>query len=59
MTSALDAENTELIEKEILRLNRKGVTVLWVTHNTAQSRKYASRLLTLENGRIQSSEEIK
>ncbi len=59
VTSALDAENTELVEKEILRLNRKGVTVLWVTHNAAQSRKYANRLLTLENGRIQSLEGIK
>ncbi|WP_330545731.1 ABC transporter ATP-binding protein [Caproiciproducens sp. NJN-50] len=59
VTSALDAENAELVEKEILRMNRKGVTVLWVTHNDAQSRKYADRLLTLENGRIQSSEEIK
>lgn len=59
VTSALDAGNTELIEKEILYLNQRGITVLWVTHNAAQSRKYATRLLTLENGQIQSLEAIK
>ncbi|MCI1954949.1 MAG: ATP-binding cassette domain-containing protein [Oscillospiraceae bacterium] len=58
-TSALDADNAELVEKEIYRLNQKGVTVLWVTHNDAQSRKYANRLLTIENGQIQSREELK
>ena len=58
-TSALDASNTELIEKEILHLNQKGITILWVTHNDAQSRKYANKLLTIENGQIESLEEIK
>lgn len=56
VTSALDAENTGLVEKAVLALSRKGVTVLWVTHNDEQSRKYANKLLTVENGRMKSLE---
>lgn len=59
VTSALDADNTGLVEKAILGLNQRGITVLWVTHNDAQSRKYADQLLTIENGRIKSLEAIK
>lgn len=59
VTSALDADNTELVEKEVLHLNRKGITILWVTHNSAQSRKYANKLLTIEDGRIKSLEVIR
>ncbi len=58
VTSALDAENTGLVEKAILNWNRRGVTVLWVTHSEAQSRKYANQLLTIENGRLKSLEAI-
>lgn len=59
VTSALDAENTKLVEKVILDLNQRGITILWVTHNDAQSRKYAGKLLTIENGGIKSLEAIK
>ena len=59
VTSALDAENTELVEKAILNLNQQGITILWVTHNDEQSRKYANKLLTIEDGQIQSLEVIK
>lgn len=59
VTSALDAENTALVEKAILSLNRKGITVLWVTHNTEQSRKYANKLMAIEGGRIKSLEAIR
>jgi putative ABC transport system ATP-binding protein len=59
VTSALDAENTALVEKAVLGLNRKGITVLWVTHNTEQSRKYANKLMAIEDGRIKSLEAIR
>lgn len=59
VTSALDAENTAIVENAILELNREGTTVLWVTHNDAQSRKYANKLLTIENGQIKSLEALK
>lgn len=59
VTSALDAENAEIVEKAILSLNREGVTVLWVTHNAVQSRKYAGKLLTIEGGQIGSLEVLK
>lgn len=59
VTSALDAENASIVEEAILGLNSEGITVLWVTHNDVQSRKYANRLLTIENGQIKSLEALK
>lgn len=59
VTSALDTENAEIVERVILELNRQGVTILWVTHNPAQSRRYADKLLTMEDGRILSLEALK
>lgn len=59
VTSSLDVENTLLVENIILELNREGVTILWITHNPAQSRKYANRLLTIENGEIKSLEGLR
>ena len=58
-TSALDVENTLTVEKVISELNQKGVTVLWITHNPEQSKKYANKILTLENGKVLSLEVIK
>lgn len=59
VTSALDVENTKLVEKVITSLNNEGVTVLWVTHNPEQSRRCANKLLTIEAGRIKSLEVLK
>ena len=59
VTSALDGENTSIVEDAVLGLNREGITILWVTHNDAQSRKYANKLLTIENGQIKSLEALK
>ncbi|XOQ45242.1 MAG: Fe(3+)-transporting ATPase [Clostridium sp.] len=59
VTSALDVENTLVVENVILDLNRSGVTVLWITHNPAQSRKYAGKLLTIENGQMKALEELR
>lgn len=59
ITSALDVENTLIVEKAMTDLNAEGVTILWVTHNPEQSRKYANKLLTLDCGRIKSIEEMR
>lgn len=59
VTSALDTENARIVEEAILGLNREGITILWVTHNLSQSRKYANKLLTFENGQISSLEELR
>ena len=59
ITSALDTMNTEIVEKVIKSLNQSGVTILWVTHNMEQSRKYANKILTVEAGEIKSLEVIR
>lgn len=59
ITSALDANNAEIVENVISSLNKEGMTVLWVTHNLEQSRKYANKLLTLETTEIKSLEVLK
>ncbi|MEW9096621.1 MAG: ATP-binding cassette domain-containing protein [Clostridiaceae bacterium] len=59
ITSALDSENTIIIENIIYKLNEEGTTILWITHNKEQSVKYANKLLTIENGNIKSLEVLK
>ena len=58
ITSALDADNTKIVEIVIDTLNKEGVTVLFVTHDFEQSRKYANRLLTIASGEIKSLEAL-
>lgn len=59
ITSALDEENKEIVEEVICSLNQGGTTVMWVTHDLEQSRKYSNKLLTIENGKRVSLEVIK
>lgn len=59
ITSALDKDNTLIVENVIKSLNDKGVTILWVTHNQEQSKKHANKIMTIVNGEIQSLEVIK
>ena len=59
VTSALDAENAEITENIIKNLNKNGITIIWVTHNFEQSRKYANKLLTIEAGMIKSLEVLR
>lgn len=59
VTSALDVDNTILVEDIINTLNKDSVTVLWITHNPEQSKKYANKLLSLENGSLKSMEVLK
>ncbi|WP_461811251.1 ABC transporter ATP-binding protein [Faecalimonas sp.] len=58
ITSALDIDNTLLVEKVISSLNCEGITILWITHNSEQSTKYANKVLTIDSGKINSFEEV-
>lgn len=58
VTSALDVDNTILVENIITSLNKEGTTVLWITHNLDQSRKIANKVLSIEAGKIKSLEEL-
>ncbi|MDD9147119.1 MULTISPECIES: ABC transporter ATP-binding protein [unclassified Sporolactobacillus] len=59
VTSALDADNTLIVERAIEALNQEGITILWVTHNPEQGKKYAGKLLTIEDGQIKSLEKLR
>jgi putative ABC transport system ATP-binding protein len=59
VTSALDIDNAKMVENIIFSLNKEGITVLWITHNPEQSRKYANRILSIEAGKIKSLEVLK
>jgi putative ABC transport system ATP-binding protein len=59
ITSALDTDNTEIVENIIKSLNIEGITILWITHNLEQSRKYANKLLSIEAGEIKALEVLK
>lgn len=59
ITSALDEDNTRLVEDIITSLNEEGVTILWITHNLEQGRRHANKALTIEAGKISSLEVLK
>ena len=59
ITSALDVDNAIIVENVIASLNNEGTTVLWITHNPEQSRKYANKVLVIETGEIKSWEVLK
>ncbi|MBP1744491.1 MAG: Xenobiotic-transporting ATPase [Firmicutes bacterium] len=59
VTSALDQENTRIVEDVIRQLNDGGTTILWITHSPEQSRRLGSKLLTVENGEIRSLEVLR
>lgn len=55
VTSALDAENREVISKAIANLNQEeNVTVLWVTHNTDEIQS-AVRTIEVKAGEVEGS----
>lgn len=58
-TSALDVDNTFIVENVIRSFNQKGTTILWITHNPKQSKRNANKVLTIDSGRIQSLEVLK
>jgi putative ABC transport system ATP-binding protein len=59
VTSALDVDNTLIVEKAIQAMNQEGITILWVTHNPEQGKKQANKLLTINDGKIASLEVLK
>ncbi|OHX27395.1 methionine ABC transporter ATP-binding protein [Streptococcus iniae] len=59
VTSALDAQNKVLVEEVIKTLHEQGITILWITHDETQSRKYANKIITLVSGQLESMEVIK
>jgi putative ABC transport system ATP-binding protein len=50
-TSALDEAAAVTFERTVLDLARDGIAVLWVSHNQAQVRRVADRVLRIERGR--------
>lgn len=54
VTSALDAQNAALVEEVIRSLNQEGMTILWVTHNDEQSKRDATKRLTIVEGQLKS-----
>lgn len=57
-TGNLDEKTTGIIVEELNRLCDQGVSVLMVTHNQKIAKKYADRIITLRDGRIESDEHI-
>lgn len=52
-TSALDTKNSKMIEKIIFQMVEEGTTVLWITHNEAQSNHRFDRQIKTVNGEIE------
>lgn len=50
ITSALDWENKELIKFLIEDYNKKGITILWITHDEEQSKSQANKRLSIIPG---------
>jgi UDP-glucose/iron transport system ATP-binding protein len=57
-TSAVDAAAARLIEHAVREVAEAGITVLWVTHDSAQVRRIADRVLRVEHGRCGGIEPI-
>lgn len=51
-TSALDDEARGEVELLLAERLAAGVSLLWVTHDQAQARRVASRILMIEDGRV-------
>lgn len=52
VTSALDTENTEWVERGLMQLHKEGLTLLQVTHNPEQSLRMGQRRMTVKDGLI-------
>ncbi|GAB6168615.1 ATP-binding cassette domain-containing protein [Clostridium carnis] len=53
VTSALDEENKRLIEILIREVNKLGITVVWVTHDIEQTKRFNSRLIKINSGKLE------
>jgi putative ABC transport system ATP-binding protein len=52
ITSALDHENTLIVERVLNDVNALGISLVWVTHSLEQSQRVASRVITMKDGAI-------
>jgi putative ABC transport system ATP-binding protein len=57
-TGNLDHENADQIMSLLAELNRRGLTVVMVTHNTEIARRMARRIIRLHYGRIEGDENM-
>ena len=58
ITSALDYDNTKIIEDYIRKLNKQGVTILWITHSKKQSETIFNKRITISKGKVEKVEEF-
>lgn len=59
VTASLDPENSKVVENIIKDLNKSGTTVLWITHDIAQSNSIFNKKITMENGLIKHKEDLR
>lgn len=52
-TTYLDAENQEIVERVLRKLNEEGMTIVISTHNMLQAENLSHRAILLQNGRVQ------
>jgi len=55
-TGALDSKNGEQVMDLLSQLNRAGQTILLVSHDPVLTRHYASRIISLRDGRVECDE---
>lgn len=55
-TSALDADAAGVLERAVHGLAADGITVLWVSHDAAQVRRVADRVVRIDKGRCAGEE---
>ena len=51
-TSALDAQPKQVFENTARELASQGITIVWVTHDSAQADRVADRIYQLRNGHL-------
>ena len=51
-TSALDAQPKQVFEAAARHLAAQGITIIWVTHDTAQAARVADRIYQLRHGHL-------
>lgn len=57
-TASLDERNVKTVEDYIKDLNKKGITVLWITHSMEQSFSFFNKRITIDRGKIMKIEEV-
>ena len=58
-TGALDSRAGEQVMERLTELNRRGQTILLVTHDAKLAAAYASRVITLSDGRVADDSRLK